>query len=371
MTFTEFFTGDLLESATKITREIQDTPWIDLGTFGPIDANPVKIIIEKNTKNLSKEQRERVQNEFFGPGPIQTLLQRTDISEIIINGPPQIWIERNGRLEPHNDHFFSDLTFKNFIHFVSKEINIPITLEKPFASGNWNEWRVHISGNACTHSYPAVSIRKPASIPWTLENLMTHAWCAPAQADFLKRIIIERENIIVVGPTSAGKTSVLSALMSLLPKNERVIILEDTAELAVPNACSTKLVSRSDPQALLPEVTLSDLVKQSLRMRPDRLIMGEVRGPEAKDLLLSLSTGHSGSMGTLHARSGQEAMLRLEMLVQLGAPEWALTAIRRLIFLALKYIVVVSKNPQGLRYLEGIYKIASLEEFGFLLDRQA
>jgi pilus assembly protein CpaF len=156
-----------------------------------------------------------------------------------------------------------------------------------------------------------------------------------------------------------------------LPQNERVVILEDTDELHVPNLSSTKMLTRLDPHNLLPPVDLSALLRHSLRLRPDRLVLGEVRGPEAKDLLLTLATGHSGSLGTLHATSAQEALIRLEMLVQLGAPQWAQATVRRLIQLSLHYVVVAQKKIEGARVLEGIYKITSLEEFGFLLEKIA
>jgi pilus assembly protein CpaF len=153
-----------------------------------------------------------------------------------------------------------------------------------------------------------------------------------------------------------------------LPQNERVVVLEDTAEIVIPNDASTRLLTRHDSHGLLPTVDLTELLRQSLRMRPDRLVVGEVRSAEAKDLLLALSTGHQGSMGTLHASSASQAILRLEMLVQLGAPHWSLTTIRRLLGLSLNGIVVVGRNAQGERKLQSIYELSAVEETGVLLD---
>ena len=153
--------------------------------------------------------------------------------------------------------------------------------------------------------------------------------------------------------------------------NERVILIEDTQELALPNSASTRLLTRKDAQGVLPIIDQMELVKQSLRMRPDRIVMGEIRGAEAKDLLMALSTGHSGSFATLHATDPQQALLRLEMLIQLGASFWSLEAIRNLIFLSLQNVIVVGRSPSGVRVLKGIYVLSSRETSGILVERLA
>jgi len=129
-----------------------------------------------------------------------------------------------------------------------------------------------------------------------------------------------------------------------------------------------RLVTREDPQGVLPPVDQMQLVRRTLRLRPDRIVMGEVRGAEAKDFLMALATGHGGSFGTLHAQDASQALLRLEMLIQMGAPQWGLQAIRRLIQLSLDYVIVAEKNKAGNRHLKGIYRLCSLEDNGFLLE---
>ena len=180
-------------------------------------------------------------------------------------------------------------------------------------------------------------------------------------------MIERRKNILFLGPTGCGKTTVLGACLKELASSERVVILEDTDELPRPNTASSKLLTRPQQGSTLPEVTLSDLVRQSLRMRPFRLVMGEVRGAEAKDLLLALATGHSGSMGTIHSADARQALLRLEMLVQLGAPQWSLQAIRQLIHLSVEALVVCGYEG-GQRRLHGLFQVAALESIGFLLE---
>jgi pilus assembly protein CpaF len=154
-----------------------------------------------------------------------------------------------------------------------------------------------------------------------------------------------------------------------MPQTDRVVMIEDTSELHSPNSASVKLLTRRDPHGHLRDIHQSDLLKQALRMRPDRIVMGEIRGEEAKDLLMAFATGHTGCMGTLHAETARQALIRLEMLIQLGAPQWGLHAVRTLIWLSLQNIVVVKKDKAGRRVLDGIYRVTALEEFGFLLER--
>src|SRR5690606_28842673 len=214
-----------------------------------------------------------------------------------------------------------------------------------------------------------LSIRKHRSKQWTTDELVLNNSITEAQLRFVQIAIKERKNFLVVGATGTGKTTFLNCCLSLISQNERIIIIEDTPELLVPNSLSSKLLTRKDSQGLLTPIELTDLIKESLRMRPDRLVLGEVRGPEAKDLLLALSTGHEGSIGTLHAVSAQEALIRLEMLIQLGAPQWNLDAIRRLIYFSLDYIICLERDQTGRRSVNSIYKLSGLESFGFLIEK--
>jgi pilus assembly protein CpaF len=162
---------------------------------------------------------------------------------------------------------------------------------------------------------------------------------------------------------------VLNSLLDLLPENERVVVIEDSSEIALSNKASMKLLTREDPHGILPAIDQTQLVKRSLRLRPDRIVMGEVRGSEAKDFLMAMATGHSGSFGTLHAQDANQALIRLEMLIQMGAPQWSLTAIRRLIQLSLDYIIITGRATTGERQLKGVYRLCSLEDQGFLVEQ--
>jgi pilus assembly protein CpaF len=247
---------------------------------------------------------------------------------------------------------------------------VQATLDRPFADGHWGRFRLHIAvpPAVCTS---VVTLRKHPANPWRLDQLAERDWASALAMAQLRDLIVQKKNILIVGCTGSGKTSVLNALLQELRSDERAVLIEDTNELECPNPLSTKLLTRRDSHGLLKEVDQSELLKQSLRMRPDRIVMGEIRGSEAKDLLMAFATGHSGCMGTMHAESARQALLRLEMLIQLGAAQWNVHAVRTLILLSLHAIVVVKRTNEGERKLEGIYRIASLEEVGFLLEKTA
>lgn len=323
----------------------------------------LRVLIQECRSN----QKERIEQEFFGFGPICPLAEDSSIQEIIINGPREIWYERLGTFNKLEDSFLSEHTFKNFVDRLCAAAAIKIDLVHPFADGRWLDFRVHLACAPLTHCPFHVTLRRLNENPWTLPQLVEAGWSSREQARLLRDLILERKNLLFIGPTGCGKTTVLGACLKELSEAERVVILEDTDELPRPNSASTKLLTRARDCAALPEVTLTDLVRQSLRMRPFRIVMGEVRGGEAKDLLLALATGHSGSLGTLHASEARQALLRLEMLVQLGAPQWSLQAIRQLIQLSVEALVVCGYE-NGHRCLKGIFKVAALEAFGFLLE---
>jgi pilus assembly protein CpaF len=309
----------------------------------------------------------RLEEEFFRFGPLAPLLEDGFVLEIIVNGPAEVWFERGGFFRRLDDAFLSEHTFKNFIDRICSEAGAKIDLAQPFCDGRWGEFRLHLACAPLTHCLFHLSLRRVPHNPWTLHKLAEAGWCTEAQAGVLRSLLEERKNVILAGATGSGKTSVLGACLKELRPEERVVIIEDTDELPLPNTASTKLLSRHQVSPSLPEVTLADLVKQSLRMRPFRLCIGEVRGAEAKDLLLALATGHSGSWGTLHASCPRQALLRLEMLIQLGAPQWNVQAIRQLMQLSVDAIVVCGME-NGHRRLEGVFKVAALESIGFLLE---
>lgn len=320
--------------------------------------------------DVPKDLHDRLNAEYFGDGPLQTWIEDTDITEILINRYDSIWLEKNGQLNRAEDQFLSARTYEHFLQRLYLTIGQEPSLTVPFVDASWNGHRLHITGPYMTDQpWVRLSIRKHQRAFWRLEDLHSLEWASVAQLNFLRKIIRDRANFLVIGATGSGKTSVLKALINECHQHERVLILEDSKEINPPNPASTHLLTRHDARQVMSTISLTDLVRQSLRMRPDRIIVGEVRGGEAKDLLMALATGHGGSGSTLHASDATQALIRLEMLIQMGAPNWNLLAIRRLIHLSLDYLVVCTREPTGHRSLEGIFKIVSLEESGLIIER--
>lgn len=297
---------------------------------------------------------------------LQKFWQDLDITEILVLNAKEIWFEKAGVFLKADVSFDSPLHHQNFIHQVCDEAGVQFNYEHPYADGQWNHFRLHICAPPISPDV-CLTLRRLRQDPICLDDLQARGWCDFKSMEFLKAMVRKKKNMIVVGSTGSGKTTLLNSLVAEA-RTDRCVFIEDTPELLCANPFSSKLLTRKDYQGNLRELTQSDLLRQSLRMRPDRLIVGEVRSGEAKDLLMALSTGHAGSMTSLHAGSANEALLRLEMLVQIGAPQWSLSAIRRLIQLTVDYIVVTQKQKNSWR-LQGVFKITSLEEFGFTVEK--
>ncbi len=331
------------------------------------NGNDFKKLVEEKTDSLNEEGKKRIKHELFGFGPLTSLMENEDIFDIMVQGPRSIFYEGPKGMEKLEDFFLTDHSFKNFCDRIMKESQILINKKDPFANGKIRDFRIHMIMPPITRQI-TITLRKHGSRIFPLNKLTTEGFMNQAQQLWFKKLLEDQCNFLVVGPTGSGKTTFLNSLIHEIPEDQRLIIIEDTDEIQVHNPLASKLLSRElCPDSLTP-VNMSDLVKQSLRMRPDRLVVGEVRGPEAKDLLQALATGHRGSMGTLHAQSARQALLRLEMLVQMGAPQWSLHSIRQLIQMSLDYLIVLSDNrlQKGIREIS---KITSQEKFGLLLQK--
>lgn len=317
----------------------------------------------------SEAIRQRILNEFCDAGPLVQLMGDPEITEILINNRQEIWFERQGQLQTWPDHFFSDFTYNNFIQRIYSEAEVHIDLHQPAIDGFWRGFRFHAIGTPLVEEGPCLCLRRHPENAWTLEELSRRQWASPSICQKIADLVEQHQTLLIVGTTGSGKTSVLSACLQKITSNERALILEDTKEIALPNSVSLRLLTREDLRSQFLTYDLADLLRQSLRMRPDRIIMGEVRGPEAKDLLLTLSTGHRGGLATLHAKSPHEALMRLEVLIQLGAPQWHPDTVKKLILHGLQY-VILTQRQQNQRQFAGAFRICSLESSGFLVDRE-
>lgn len=310
--------------------------------------------------------RKRIEAEFFGLGPLSGLMDDPLVTEIMINSYDQIFYERGSSVERLADSFVSAKSYRNFISRFILENEINPDLRKPTADGKWRNFRFHLILEPLAKA-TTLTLRRQSQKIFPLTDFFDQSMAANQALVEVRSWLKNDFSFLIFGPTNTGKTSFLSCLMSHLPKSNRVLTIEDTDELILPNSISTKLLTRNSLDKDLLSYDQSDLVIQSLRMRPDRLVMGEIRGGEAKDFLLALSTGHKGSIGTLHSEDPHQALLRLEFLVQMGAPHWSVQAIRKLIKTSLYGLIELGRFD-GKRQIRGLYKIASLEPSGFCIE---
>lgn len=323
--------------------------------------------VNDNLTAVDEAIRARVLDELNGFGPITELLQDEAVTEILINQFDQIYFEKFGLLQKAQDSFFDNNSYKQFIEKLCNSCQTYINAEKPFIETQLNNLRITVIFPDLCRGEFIVSIRKQPLTRWTFDRLKEQNWASDNQIEALKRIIQKKKNFLVIGGTGSGKTSLLQSAIQEMAQ-DRIVIVEDTQELNPIYSQNTSLLTRFDPTKKLLDVTMNDLIKKALRLRPDRICVGEIRGEEATALLMALATGHDGSFGSLHARTAHEALLRLEMLIQMGAPQWSLHSIRRLIGLTVHNILVVEKC-NGKRRLQGIYELGSVEEHGITLQQ--
>lgn len=354
-----------LDQLFRKQNQLLESHW-DLDQISDSQDAQLKTLIASEVHSLEPEARKRILDEIYGLGPLEVLLSDPTVTEILVNTPKTIIFERQGRLQLADDFFYNQTTYNQIIERLSQMCRGFMNQERPFIESQMGKLRITLIYSELARGSHLISIRKQPEQVWTLSQLKKNNWCTDQQLTLVQKMIIKRDNFIVVGGTSSGKTSALQALLGELQPLERVVMIEDTQELHPPNSVSTSLLTRTSTLEKLCNIDMNDLLKRALRLRPDRLVVGEIRGAEATNLLMALATGHDGSFGSMHARTAQEALLRLEMLIQMGAPQWSLESVRKLIAMTVKYILVVEKK-EGLRRLEGLYQIMSVESSGLTL----
>lgn len=288
--------------------------------------------------------------EFFGHGPLFALMNDESVTEILVNGPHEIWVERGSRLARWPGEFSGEESLRRYARRLLAPHGRKVDQRAPFADTVLEGgMRVHIAVPPVSRKGICLSIRKPPRRPWSLESLEAAGAMSHQGAGMLRAWVRERRNIFVCGGTGSGKTSFLSALLAEADREERILALEDVAELRVDHPHFLALEARPPNQEGEGELALPSLLRQALRMRPDRLVVGECRGPEALDLLMALNTGHRGSMGTIHANSPRDALHRLETLALLAAGNLREGALRSLIASCVQAVVFLERGPEGRR----------------------
>ncbi len=329
-------------------------------------------LVEKALKDvegydrLATFERQRlvhqIVDEIIGFGPIQPLLADPEISEIMIAGPGQVYVERDGRLEDTEIHFADEEHLMRIIHRILSPLgrrvdNAHLMADARLPDGS----RVNIAIPPVAVDGPVVTIRKFLESKLTMEQIINLGTLTPHMAEFLEACVISRLNILITGNTSSGKTTLLNILTGAIPGNERIITIEDAAELNLKQKYLVRMETRMPSVDGEGGVSTRDLVRNALRMRPDRIVVGEVRSGEALDMLQAMNTGHDGSLTTLHSNSPRDAISRLETMAMMAGLEMPLIALRTQIAAAIDLIVHMERLSDGTRKVTRITEVPRME----------
>ena len=306
---------------------------------------------------LSKD----IEDVVLGYGPLQDLLEMPNVSEIMVVGRDRIYIEKDGVLQNSGRSFFSDQIVQSIIERIITPIGRRIDRSTPLVDARLPDGsRVNAIINPLSLSGPTLTIRKFARIPFTIDDLIDRGTISEGTAGFLRACVLGRMNMLISGGTGSGKTTTLNVLSSFIPAEERTITIEDSAELQLPQEHLVRLETRPANIEGKGAYTIRDLVRNALRMRPDRLIVGEVRGPEALDMLQAMNTGHDGSLSTIHANTPGDTLARLETMV-LMAVDMPIRAIREQIIAAIDLVVQIARMSDGTRRVTHITEVGGLD----------
>ena len=327
-----------------------------------------KAIIRENRISLKKSEHEELLSEvisyFLGLGPIDILLKNPEITEIMVNGPKRVYIEKDGNLELSDISFRDDDHLFYFIDRILAPLGRRVSEYEPYIDARLKDGsRVNIVRHPVSTIGPILTIRKFSYKKLGLDDLIRLGTLDNASADFLKACVVSRLNILISGSAGSGKTTLLNALGTFIPDSERVITIEETRELHLDGKHCVPMETRPPNIEGKGEITIRDLLRNSLHMRPDRIIVGEVRSEEVLDMVQAMNTGHEGSMTTLHANSCLEVLDRLEVLVLMGSLNISSEVAKRQIIGALDLIVQMSRMPDGTRKVIQISEVLKAKEY--------
>ena len=303
-----------------------------------------------------------VQNEITGLGPLEELISDSTVSEIMVNGPNQVYVERKGKLVLSDVKFQDEEHVRRIIDRIVTPLGRRIDDSNPMVDARLKDGsRVNAIIPPLALCGSTITIRKFSDTPLTIENLMKFGSLSPEMAGFLEAGVRGKLNILVSGGTGSGKTTLLNVLSAFIPHDERIVTIEDAAELKLMQDHVVSLESRPANLEGTGAITIRDLVKNALRMRPDRIVVGEVRGGETLDMLQAMNTGHDGSLTTAHANSARDALARIETMVMMSGMELPVTAIRQQCAGALDLIVQQARLRDGSRKITSICEITGME----------
>jgi len=356
----------------RIHRELIDR--IDLGNLARADlasANAelrgaIAQLIDEQPVPLSQRDREKLREEILhevhGLGPIEPLLRDPDVCDILANGPRQVYVERGGKLELTSVVFRDNTHLLQIIDRIVSRVGRRIDESSPMVDARLADGsRVNAIIPPLALDGPMLSIRRFGRDPFTVNDLIAFGSLSPQMAAVLREMVRARLNILVSGGTGSGKTTLLNCLSSFIPDTERIVTIEDSAELQLQQPHVCRLETRPANIEGRGEITQRDLLRNTLRMRPDRIIVGEVRGAEALDMLQAMNTGHDGSISTVHANSARDALSRLETMIQMAGFDLPSKAMRQQVSQALDVIVQTARLSDGSRRVISLSEVVGME----------
>jgi pilus assembly protein CpaF len=364
---------DRYDLKTRVHRQLIER--LDLAKLSSLPSDVVKQQIRRIVEDmlvvdetpLSRQEREdlvrEVQDETFGLGPIEPLMQDPTVADILVNGAHEVYVERRGKLERTNAIFRDDAHLLQIIDRIVSAVGRRIDESSPMVDARLADGsRINAIIPPLALDGPLLSIRRFAIDPLKMSDLIEYGTVTPALADVLRGAVQARLNILVSGGTGAGKTTLLNVLSNAIPATERIVTIEDSAELQLQQDHVVRLETRPPNIEGKGAVTQRDLVRNALRMRPDRIVIGEVRGGEVLDMLQAMNTGHDGSLSTVHANSSRDALSRLETMVLMSGLALPVRAMRDYISSALDAIVHVARLSDGTRKISRVTEIVGMEE---------
>jgi len=342
-----------------------------IGAMGPVQAGAeiravIGQLLDAEGLPLSREDRRRLEaeitSEVLGFGPLDPLLKDDTVSDILVNNAKQVYVERRGKLELAECQFRDDEHLTQIIDRIVSQVGRRVDASSPMVDARLPDGsRVNAVIPPIALDGPSLSIRRFGRDPYHIQHLISFGSQTAEMAQFFEAIVKARMNIIVSGGTGSGKTTLLNCLSSFIPPNERVVTIEDAAEIQLQQPHVVRLETRPPNLEGKGEVTARDLVRNCLRMRPDRIVVGEVRGGEALDMLQAMNTGHDGSITTLHANNPRDCLSRLEMMILMAGVELPVAAMRGQISSAVNVIIQQQRLRDGTRKVTKVTEITGME----------